>query len=402
MMSKKRMTIAALAVALAAPAVALAQATNVQIYGRANVGIDTWQATGATAGAAADFKSRTRIYDNTSRIGFRGTEDLGGGLKAIFQIESGANIDSGSANGQSGLPNASTGTLASRDSFGGIGGAWGDVRFGRQSVFWINGPAAQSGANFVNTDVPWGTATSMGRVSTAIPGGAPVARQSNVLSYNSPNISGFDASLSYSPQSEGAAAGANADSSLWGLTARYGSGALNLQFDYVANQQASGGAQRQKSTGTKFSISWPYQPGGRISLLLGKDKMDDTPAVAAFTALHDSVSASMWVVNWEHMLGSWQLLAEYGQVQKASGCNALNGTANGCDGTDAKAYMLGVRYLFSKRTAVYATYNETRNGANQIADYAAAGYSSGGIAGFPATSAGADPRVVAAGIVHNF
>lgn len=386
---------------LGIPTIAFAQASNVQIYGRANLGLDTWQATGATAGSAADFKSRARIYDNSSRIGFRGTEDLGNGLKAMFQIESGANIDSGSANGQSGAPNASSGTLASRDSWVALGGAWGDVRFGRQSVFWINGPAAQSGANYINTDVPFGTATSMGRVSTAIPGGGPVARQSNVLSYNSPTISGFSGSLSYSPQSEAAAAGANTDSSLLGMTARY-SGALNVQWDYVANQQASGGAQRQKSTGNKLSVSWPYAPGGRVSLLWGRDKMDDTAAVAAFSALHDKVSATMYIFNWEHMLGNWQLMAEWGKLQKASGCTALNGTVNGCQGTEATAYMVGLKYHLSKRTGAYVTYNQVRNGANQIVDYAAAGYSSGGPAGIPAGSAGADPRVVAVGILHNF
>lgn len=400
-MNKKLIALVAAGV-LGIPAIAFAQASNVQIYGRANVGLDTWQATGATAGAAADFKSRTRIYDNSSRIGFRGTEDLGNGLKAMFQIESGANIDSGSLNGQSGTPNASSGTLASRDSWVALGGAWGDVRFGRQSIFWINGPAAQTGANFINTDVPFVTATSMGRVSTAIPGGAPVARQSNVLSYNSPTWSGFNGSLSYSPQSEAAAAGANADSSLWAVTLRY-NGALDLQGDYLVNQQASGGAQRQKSTGLKLSVSWPYAPGSRVSLLWGRDKMDDTPAVAAFSALHDNVSATMWLVNWEHTLGgSWQVFAEWGKVQRASGCTALNGTANGCDGTDAVGYMLAVKYHFSKRTGVYLSYNQTRNGSNQISDYAAGGYSSGGAAGMPATSAGADPRVVAVGILHNF
>ena len=52
-MNKKLMAVA-VAGALAAPAVAFAQASSVQIYGRANLGIDTWQATGATA-ANADF-----------------------------------------------------------------------------------------------------------------------------------------------------------------------------------------------------------------------------------------------------------------------------------------------------------------------------------------------------------
>jgi predicted porin len=397
----KKLGAIAVAGALAAPAVAFAQASNVEIYGRANVGLDSWSATGATAGSNADFKSRTRVFDGASRIGFRGTEDLGGGLKTLFQLESGINLDSGSVNGQSGAPNVSSGTLASRDSYVGIGGSWGDVRFGRQSVFWISGVIAQTGANFINAEVPFANATSMGRVSTAIPGGAPVARQSNVISYNSPILSGWNGTLSYSPQSEAAAASVNTDSSLWGATVRY-NGALNFQWDYVVNQQGSGGAQRQKSTGNKLGLSWPYAPGSRISLTWAKDKMDDTPAVASFTALHDNVSATMLAVNWEHMVGNWQYFAQWGKVQKASGCTALNGAANGCDGTDAVGYMLAVKYHFSRRTGVYLSYNQVRNGANQINEWAAAGYSSAGAAGLPASAAGADPRVVAVGVLHNF
>src|SRR6266568_6750864 len=59
-MNKKLMALA-VAGALTAPAAALAQ---VQIYGRANVGIDTYSATGATAGSAADFKNRNVVYDS--------------------------------------------------------------------------------------------------------------------------------------------------------------------------------------------------------------------------------------------------------------------------------------------------------------------------------------------------
>jgi predicted porin len=78
---------AAIAGLFAAPSV-LAQAGNVQLYGRANVGIDSYSANGAAGalcgGTACDFKSRFRVYDNSSRVGLRGTEDLGSGLKAIF------------------------------------------------------------------------------------------------------------------------------------------------------------------------------------------------------------------------------------------------------------------------------------------------------------------------------
>ncbi|MBI4292891.1 MAG: hypothetical protein HY661_15665, partial [Betaproteobacteria bacterium] len=70
----------------------------------------------------------------------------------------------------------------------------------------------------------------------------------------------------------------------------------------------------------------------------------------------------------------------------------------GCDGTDANAYMLGLRYLMSKRTSMYVTYNKVSNGSNQISDYSA--NDSYGAAA--AIGAGADPRVWAIGMMHNF
>src|SRR5438445_456202 len=172
-MNKKLMALA-VAGALTAPAAALAQA---QIYGRANVGLNTYSATGATA-ANSDFKTRNVVYDSGSRLGVRGTEDLGGGLKAVYVIESGVNLDTGNQNSQFGGANASTGFLASRDSYGGLEGNWGRVTFGRQSIFWVSGVLAQSGANYINVDVA--TTGALGRVV------GPTARPSNVRAYNSP------------------------------------------------------------------------------------------------------------------------------------------------------------------------------------------------------------------------
>ncbi len=94
-MNKKVMALAVAGV-LAAPA-AFAQTSNVQLYGRAVLGIDTLRgADGCDASGPAQrrrrrSRGRIRIFDNSSRVGLRGTEDLGNGLKAIFQIETGVN-----------------------------------------------------------------------------------------------------------------------------------------------------------------------------------------------------------------------------------------------------------------------------------------------------------------------
>jgi predicted porin len=81
---QKKLLAVAVASALA-PAAAMAQST-VEIYGRANLGIDRWEATGATA-PAGEFKDRFRIYDGSSRLGFRVNESLGGGMRAKAMAE---------------------------------------------------------------------------------------------------------------------------------------------------------------------------------------------------------------------------------------------------------------------------------------------------------------------------
>ncbi len=381
-MNKKLMALA-VAGALAAPAAAFAQASSVQIYGRANLGIDTWSATGATAGSGSDFKSRTRIYDSGSRLGFRGTENLGGGLQAVFQLESGVNFDTGSTAGQAGTANASTGTLASRDSYVGLAGGWGRLTFGRQSIFWVNGPHAQTGANFTNTDVPWVNGAAF----------TGVARVSNVMAYNSPTMNGFNGTLSYAPGSESAAAGAKTDASIWGLTLRYNGAPIRAQYDYVMNAAVSGGTNRLKRSAHKLNVGWPYAPGSQIALTWLTSTQDDV-AASTFRALHDDIKQNFWGLNWEHSFGgNWAVYGQWSKVANASGCSV----AGGCDNTGATGWMLALRYNFSKRTWLYTSYNAISNNSQAAFDYTGGNYTSAAAIG-----AGADPRVFAIGVHHDF
>ena len=377
-MNKKLMALA-VAGALGAPAAALAQ---VEIYGRANLGVDSYSATGATAGSAADVKSRTRVFDQGSRLGFRGNEDLGGGLKAIYQIESGVNIDSGTANGQSGAANASTGTFASRDSYVGLEGGFGRVQFGRLALWYTNGVVEQMTANYVNIGTPE-SAGALSRISQ------PLTRQSNVAMYTMPTISGFNAGIYYVPNSEAATAGQNTDANILGLTATY-SGIVNVKADYAKNKAQTGqGAPTPSSdiTGIKVGVGYPYMPGAQVSLILINLKQTNQGNVAG-----EDIKQNGFVITWEQIFGNIQALAQVARSAKATGCAATN-----CADTDSQSYMIGARYLLSKRTAVYATYNKTTNKDNANLDYKSAGYNSVANIGN-----GADPQIIGVGILHNF
>jgi predicted porin len=132
---------AGVALSLADPA----PAQGVVIYGVVDLAIERLNATAASGAALHRMPSLTGSVP--SRLGFRGTEDLGGGLKAMFTLEQGLGADTG------GL--AQGGRAFGRQAFVGLSGPWGQVSLGRQTtmLFWslldadIIGPSAYSMAS---------------------------------------------------------------------------------------------------------------------------------------------------------------------------------------------------------------------------------------------------------------
>lgn len=111
--------------ALALPAGAFAQ-TSLTIYGIADAGLR--YSSGLTAANAPSTNSSTALssgVNTTSRFGFRGREDLGGGMYALFNLETGLNIDAGTT--------ANANKFFDRAAIVGLGSSWGQVTAGRQT-----------------------------------------------------------------------------------------------------------------------------------------------------------------------------------------------------------------------------------------------------------------------------
>ena len=437
-MNKKLMAVA-VAGALAAPAMVFAQASSVQIYGRLNAGLDNYEAKGASlpASAGGGLASRMRVYDSSSRLGFRGTEDLGNGLKAIFLIESGFNADNGTAQvGQGGQANTSTGFLASRVAHVGLDSSWGTLTFGRSNVWWGNGTIEQTAANYVNAGSP----LFSGSFGQGL--GVGITRYNNVMQYTSPTWNGFNTQISYSPNnqegvqvtSSGAAGTADAKGNLWGITLQWAGGPFSVGYDWVKNTSngtytaASPTSAIQGSvTGQKLRAGWSYMPGAQISFLWVKSQVKNggvaatgnaNISVAALAAGSGAtLSQSGWGLNWEHTFGNIQGLAQYARTGNVSGCEATaiglftaavdgNATTSNCSQTRSTSWLVGARYLLSKRTAAYVTYNKTTNESHAFQDYTGGAITSNNgtstTGGAANNIAGADPRVWAFGIIHNF
>ena len=404
-MNKKVMAVAVAGV-LAAPA-AFAQSSNVQLYGRAVLGLDWYEATGAANGAN-DRDGRLRVFDNSSRVGLRGTEDLGNGLKAIFQIETGVNIDNGSSTGQGGQTNASSGFWASRDSFVGLDSNFGRLTFGRQSIYWANGVNAQFAANYINTEIPWTNGTAMGRIHSGALGSATPARVSNVVQYTTPTFVGMNATLSYSPGVQEAVqnVGANVDPNgkIWGVTVRGEWGPFYVQGDWadVTGNSSLIGNPRLEGAAGKLGASWGYLPGARIGLIGVYSESNN--ALGLTTG--DKVNQYGWTINWEHTFGNFQVMAQYGQTSNLKDCDSGAALGNvDCGDSKSFGYMVGGRYFLSKRTWVFASWNFVDNKSNQFADYNGGAITSTNSNGTTNTASfpyGADPQIWAVGVFHQF
>lgn len=113
------------ALPLALPALAMAQ-SSLTIYGIADLGVRHGSGlTAANAFSNASSNSVASGINNTSRLGFRGREDLGSGMYALFNFESGLNMDTGAMGNST--------KFFDRASIVGLGGGWGQVTAGRQT-----------------------------------------------------------------------------------------------------------------------------------------------------------------------------------------------------------------------------------------------------------------------------
>ena len=170
-MKKTLVALAALAVVSAASA-----QSSVTIYGLMDLGLTNAKDSGNLGGVSTD-ASLTSIKSgnyNGSRIGFKGTEDLGGGLKANFVMEYGVQPDEATT----------TTTMNNRQSFVGLSGDFGAVTIGRQYTPYYNvvGALDQAGFNTLPGQI----------VNNHLIGGN--ARE-NAIQYASPTFSGFSATV---------------------------------------------------------------------------------------------------------------------------------------------------------------------------------------------------------------
>ena len=162
---------------LSASGFAMAQ-SSVTLYGVADAGLGKVKfGTGTDASNKTEFTSGSLVNNGNSRLGVRGTEDLGGGLKAGFNFETGLDLDDGSASSN----------FWARQANVWLGGNWGTVKLGRQFT-----PSYLTTATYELT----GTANYSVLANTYNYAGMG-SRANSAFAYVTPSFGGFTAALAY-------------------------------------------------------------------------------------------------------------------------------------------------------------------------------------------------------------
>ncbi|EJM95757.1 porin [Herbaspirillum sp. YR522] len=281
---------------------------------------------------------------SSSRIGFRGTEDLGGGLKALFVLENGFNADSGAM--------GSSGVLFDRKSVVGLSGGFGTVTVGRQSDFLDDiGFKYTSAQTFGQNGQKGAHANNIDRTSTG--------RNDNSVRYDTANLGGFTGSLYYA---FGEVAGQTSAGQGYGIGANYANGPFGIGAGYFQSKLATSSAPYSAGdTNLKtFTIGTSYQFGP--AKLYGAWSQGKRPTAAnqagRLSAVGSARKANIVDLGVDYALS--QNLHLLGSViHSRMDFNRAAGSSLPTSGKTTQ-FNLGVDYFLSKRTDVYAMWSNLR------------------------------------------
>ncbi len=345
---------------------------------------------------------------NSSRFGLRGTESLGGGLNAIFQVESSIN------------PAQSGGTLAGRESFVGLQGGWGTFKMGRflapyDDIHPIFGNVPTLTTSILSTASLW----AQGYLGQPTAGGFD-DRIQNSVRYDSPNWSGFTFSVQYGgtgnnysqPNNPIVTAGNTPHAAVFGANALYNNGPIALGIGYEGHYGSRGraapsltdcGGPCAPGTGSQlndyaFSVAGAYSFSiVRIGGVYERLKYD------ALTG--GDITRNFWGVSLTGNIGPGQAYFFYGKANDGAG-SAIDGSRAGglVKGANSSAQQWEVTYTYplSKRTLTYVGYNKIVNKSAAGYNFNINAYNPISTTDLTYATPGGDPGGLVFGMVHFF
>lgn len=314
-----------LALSLLAAFAGMAHAqTNVTIYGLMD--------TGLIKETGSDLKMGEW---NSSRLGFRGTEDLGGGYKATFQLEKRFYVNDGTINGVDwdGASNV------------GLAGPFGAVRLGR-----VNEIETES---FRRLD-PF----NQEGVGSMLLGTQRTSRISNTVRYDSPSFSGFKVSAGYylGGNTQGSDSGKefvknSADNDGFAIGLNYDNGPLLLLANYARLSDSN--------SSNVWSLGGAYKIGP-VRIGLGYERTDDKGWKFGSPSgkLNDTIGSvrskqDNWILSAEYVNGAHKVAGSFNWMKVKDVKGSTNAYWTRDDSGDVKKYSIGYFYSLSKRTTLY-------------------------------------------------
>lgn len=308
------------------------------LYGRIDLSVDSVKAgLNSNVGYGGPGATVMRMTDNTSRLGVRGTEDLGGGLAALYGVELGINADDGSLVS----PNF-------RYSFVGLSGGWGTFNMGRlDSSVPTGSPLYSQLAKNLRWIIHDAGATAIG---TRVLNGNN--RVSNAMTYKSPDFGGFNiaaranlAGPDVGVTSTNANLKGEADFRQYQLALNYAQGKLSGGVGIAADSKKGGFLTNDfkgKSQGVityDFSVIRPY-------LAVGQDKYNATST--------SRENVNFWLVGATAPVGQGRITANYMS-------RAVQTDKSGY----LKKFQAEYSYFLSKRSTLYVYVDRDTTNTNR-------------------------------------
>src|SRR2546428_512169 len=399
-MQKKLLTMA-VAGALAAPCIALAQ-SSVEVYGTINMAFGKFKYSEGTAPGVTSV-SKWDVSQGASNYGLRGRENVGGGLTAWFQIEQNAPMERSS--NQAIKP-------ASRNSAVGIQGGFGNVFLGQWTTpwadleaFWAIGPGGSWGPVtwIIGRWEPTGTAvqyncvggegTTPGASSfaanipicDALPAGGGVGhafwrRASQSISYQSPVFSGVQVKALYQTDEGKATVGATtADPSMWSTSVQWAGMGGRARVGAAYDKHKDFTTPGKSDTGWSVKGGWNF---GVVDVGLAMERMTYKCGTIPFSTTNvatgvvtaagarptlcqadGDIKAKQYAIAVAVPVGQGSIRASYSKASDLEGVVGVNNGAHISD-TGAKEFNFGYEHRFSKRTNVGIGYAKIDNRPN--------------------------------------
>lgn len=399
----------AIAIGSAAVAPAAMAQSSVQLYGKLYPYYLTERGSGATEkGAVVSTLSATPTGEigsprqsgftsGNSRLGFRGTEDLGGGLKAIFQLEGQVNVDNGSGSGAGG------GYMFNRNTFVGLDhDRFGNLQLGNNdTVFKTYGDTigflGLSSGTFMSTSGVL-RKTGFGTSSSS----SFHLRRANSITYESPEFGGVQGAIQWSTDE---AKTDIRDPRVLSMGVKYDKGPFYVALAHEIHYDLYGGSRnaptaqrnngatdptRSKDRATQFTVEWRMNKVHKFEFDGIRKEYDEGGATA--TGRFNSYRNMAYLLAMENRWSDqWRTSAHYVKSQ-AGTCSRINAACT-TDGLEGSKFTIGAAYYLSKRTYLWSAASRITNGKS-------ARFSNQELGGTP--NPGEDLSQFALGISHSF